>query len=71
MDSFVSIWVEDVVCDFGEVFGGVWVGCETIVKNFGDIWVGDTKLFSFFYVVMNYLIEFIGVDIVKVRIYLF
>ena len=70
VDSLASIWAEDAVCDFGEAFGGAWVGRETIAKNFGDIWAGDTKPFSFFHAVTNHLIELTGADTAKARTYL-
>ncbi len=48
LEGLVGLFCEDAVCEFGENYGGDWVGRETIRKNYSSYTSDEIKPFSMF-----------------------
>ena len=71
LDGLVSLFCEDAVCEFGEKYGGNWVGRETIRQNYAPYTTGDIAPFTFFmHAVTNPWIQLTGPETAHGRWYL-
>jgi len=37
LDGLVGLFCDDAVCEFGDTYGGTWVGIEEIRKNYAPM----------------------------------
>ena len=44
LDELVSLFTDDAVCEYGEAFGGDWVGKEQIRARYHDFLYGSQRL---------------------------
>ncbi len=71
LEGLVGLFCEDAVCEFGENYGGDWVGRETIRQNYASYTSDDIAPFSFFmHAVTNPWIELTGPESANGRWYL-
>ncbi len=54
LEGLVGLFCEDAVCEFGENYGGDWVGRETIRKNYSSYTSDEIKPFSMFMHAVNH-----------------
>lgn len=59
VDALTDLFTDDAICEFGEAFGGDWIGKETIRANYSKFLGGDTPQFSVLHSVTNPLIKMI------------
>lgn len=62
VDSLASLFCEDAVCEFGEAYGGDWIGRETIRKNYAAFATDAIAPFSFAHAVTNPWIRMLSED---------
>jgi hypothetical protein len=53
VDSLTALFCEDAVCEFGESYGGDWIGREVIHENYSRFATDEIKPFSFAHAVTN------------------
>lgn len=70
VDSLAGLFAEDAVCEFGESYGGDWVGREAIRKGYANYAGGGAPPFSFMHAVTNAWVELNGADTARGRAYL-
>lgn len=69
-DKMAELFTEDAVCEFGEAYGGDWVGRQQIRDNYAGIHGNDQTQFKFMHATTNPWIELTGPDSAKGRFYL-
>ena len=69
VDRLVDLFTDDAVCEFGEDYGGDWVGRETIRQNYVR-YHEDEPAFRFLHATTNHLVELRGADRATGRAYL-
>ncbi len=69
-DALAALFTEDAVCEFGEAFGGDWVGRSDIRANYEREMRKAGSPFDTLHVVTNPWIELTGEDSAKGRWYL-
>lgn len=71
IDALVGLFTDDAICEFGEAFGGDWIGKDTIRANYSKfLGGGDTPEYSVLHSVTNPLIKLIDADTAHGRWYL-
>lgn len=70
LDGLVNLFSDDAVCEFGENYGGTWVGIEEIRKNYAPFCSEAFKPFSLMHAVTNPWIRIEGDDTASGRWYL-
>jgi len=53
LDNLTALFCEDAVCEFGEAYGGDWVGRDAIRKGYGNYATPDNPPHSFMHAVTN------------------
>ena len=53
VDSLTALFCEDAVCEFGESYGGDWIGRQVIHENYSRFATDEIKPFSFSHAVTN------------------
>ena len=70
LDNLATLFTEDAICEFGEEYGGNWVGRETIRKNYGNYATEGLLPHSFMHANTNPWIRLTGPDTANGRWYL-
>ncbi|MCC6382038.1 MAG: nuclear transport factor 2 family protein [Dehalococcoidia bacterium] len=70
VNSLAGLFAEDAVCEFGESYGGDWVGRDAIRKGYANYATADAPPFSFMHAVTNAWVELTGPDTARGRAYL-
>jgi ketosteroid isomerase-like protein len=70
IDALVDLYTDDAICEFGEAFGGDWVGKETIRANFSKFAEGEGEIHSVMHAVTNPWIRLIDADTAHGRWYM-
>jgi ketosteroid isomerase-like protein len=70
LDALVELFCEDAVCEFGESYGGDWVGRAAIRKGYGRFTSDAIPPFSFLHATTNPWIRITGPDTASGRWYL-
>jgi hypothetical protein len=70
IDSLTGLFCEDAMCEFGEAYGGDWVGRETIRENYKRYTPNELPAHSFMHVTTNPWIRITGSDSANGRWYL-
>ncbi len=65
-----ELFSEDAICEFGEAYGGDWVGRAEIVKRYQAVHGENPEPFAFMHATTNHDIELTGPDSAKGRAYL-
>ena len=60
LDNLAALFCEDAICEFGEEYGGNWVGRETIKNNYANYFTPDMKPNSFMHATTNPWIRITG-----------
>jgi hypothetical protein len=68
--KLADLFCEDAVCEFGEEYGGDWVGRETIRENYERYTPAEVPPYSFMHAVTNPWIRLTGPDTANGRWYL-
>jgi hypothetical protein len=70
LDSLLDLFCEDAVCEFGEPYGGDWVGRAAIRKGYARFISDGIPPFSFLHATTNPWIRLSGSDTANGRWYL-
>jgi hypothetical protein len=70
LDEMAELFTEDAVCEFGEQWGGDWVGRKMIREKYGTVAPAGAPPFIFMHANTNPWIELTGPDSAKGRWYL-
>ena len=70
LDELADLFCEDAICEFGEAYGGNWVGRQTIRENYARYTPNTLPAFSFMHAVTNPWIRIIGSHSARGRWYL-
>jgi hypothetical protein len=62
IDSLASLFCEDAVCEFGEAYGGDWVGRKAIHENYSRFATDGIAPFTFAHAVTNPWIRILSDD---------
>ncbi|WP_070152475.1 nuclear transport factor 2 family protein [Sphingobium phenoxybenzoativorans] len=69
-DSFMDLFTEDAVCEFGPEYGGDWVGRAQIRERYEEVMLSAGGAFDAIHVVTNPWITLTGPDTAHGRWYL-
>ncbi len=70
LEGLVGLFCEDAVCEFGENYGGDWIGRETIRENYKRFSSDAIPPFSFMHAATNPVIRLLGPELANGRWYL-
>jgi hypothetical protein len=70
VDALAALFCEDAICEFGEAYGGDWIGRDAIRRNYARFATEAIPPFSFMHAVTNPWIRITGPDSANGRWYL-